>query len=164
MIGKLVEALEAAGTESGDGLRKPGILIADDMGLILALLKLELEPRGFAVWLAADGDQAVDLYRRHGQEIDLALLDVNMPGMDGPQTLAVLQTLNPDVLACFMTGNPGAYTEDDLLERGAACVLKKPFPLGETAHFLQLLIDSSIRRTASIPATLDCDWPIPQTK
>ena len=51
--------------------RNPGILIADDKGLILTLLKLELEPRGFTVWLAVDGDDALDLYRRNHAEIDL---------------------------------------------------------------------------------------------
>ena len=45
--------------------RKPGILIADDMALILTLLKFELESRGFNVWLAMDGDDALDLYRKH---------------------------------------------------------------------------------------------------
>src|SRR5262249_58605364 len=49
--------------------RNPGILIADDMGLILTLLKFELEACGFTVWLAVDGDDAVDLYRRNHEEM-----------------------------------------------------------------------------------------------
>ena len=123
--------------------RSPGILIADDKGLILALLKLELEPRGFTVWLAVDGDDALDLYRRNRADIDLVLLDVQLPGMDGPHTLAALQQLDPDVLACFMTGNSGAYTADDLLECGAARVFSKPFLVAEMAHFLQELAESA---------------------
>lgn len=128
MIGKArpQEVLDAADGGPSNS-RNPGILLADDMALILTLLKFELESRGFAVWLAVDGDDALDLYRRHGTKIDLVLLDVQMPGLDGPHTLEALQRINPDVVACFMTGNAGRYSEEDLLERGAACIFNKPF-------------------------------------
>jgi CheY-like chemotaxis protein len=119
--------------------RKPGILIADDMALILTLLKFELEPRGLAVWLAVDGDDALDLYRRHRNDIDLVLLDVRMPGLDGPQTMAALQRLNPDVVVCFMSGDFGTYTKEELLDRGAAWIFSKPFRPVEVADLLQLV-------------------------
>ena len=57
------------------------------------------------MWLAVDGDDALDLYQRHRAEIDLVLLDVQMPGLDGPRTLDALREFDPDVLACFMTGS-----------------------------------------------------------
>jgi CheY-like chemotaxis protein len=117
--------------------RNPGILIADDMAFILTLLKFELESRGFKVWVAMDGDDALDLYRKHREEIDVVLLDVLMPGLDGPHTLEALQGLNPDVVACFMTGNAGVYTEDELLDRGAAWIFSKPFRTAEVADLLQ---------------------------
>jgi CheY-like chemotaxis protein len=117
--------------------RKPGILIADDMALILTLLKFELESRGFAVWLAVDGDDALDLYRRHRDEIDLVLLDVQMPGLDGPHTLEALQHFNPEVVACFMSGYFGIYSEEELLDRGAARLFRKPFRPADVADFLQ---------------------------
>jgi CheY-like chemotaxis protein len=120
--------------------RNPGILVVDDMGLILTLLKFELEPRGFTVWLAVDGDDALDLYRRNRAEIDLVLLDVQMPGLDGPHTLAILQKFDPDVLACFMTADSGTYTEEELLERGAARVFKKPFRSDDVAECLQKIV------------------------
>jgi CheY-like chemotaxis protein len=47
------------------------------------------------VWLAAGGQEALDLYQRHREAIDVVLLDVRMPGLDGPQTLAALRALNP---------------------------------------------------------------------
>jgi CheY-like chemotaxis protein len=120
--------------------RRPGILVADDMALILTLLKFELESRGLAVWLAVDGDDAVDLYRRHRDDIDLVLLDVHMPGLDGPHTLEALQRLDPAVVACFMSGNLGTHTEEELLDRGAARVFSKPFCTAEVADSLQELL------------------------
>lgn len=99
-----------------------------------ALLKLALERRGFAVW------EALELYRRNRDEIDVVLLDVQMPGPDGPQTLAALQQLNPDVLACFMTGDAGTYTESDLLARGALHVFNKPFSASGLAMSVHALL------------------------
>jgi CheY-like chemotaxis protein len=123
--------------------RNPGILVADDMASTLTLLKFELESRGFNVWLAVDGDDALDLYRRHRDEIDLVLLDVQMPGLDGPQTLEALQRLNPDVVGCFMSGNHGTYTEEDLRDRGAAWIFGTPFRPAEVADQLQRVVRPS---------------------
>jgi CheY-like chemotaxis protein len=120
--------------------RKPGILIADDMALILTMLKFELEFRGFNVWLAVDGDDALDLYRMHRDEIDLVLLDVQMPGLDGPHTLEALRLLNPDVVACFMSGGSSLLTEEDLLGRKPAWIFGKPFRPGEVANLLQRIL------------------------
>lgn len=125
---------------SASTARAPGILIADDMGLIMTLLKLELEPRGFTVWLAVDGDDAIDVYRLRSTDIDVVLLDVDMPGLDGPQTLSALERIDPDVLACFMTENCGTYAEEDLIARGAVCVFKKPFHVAELAQVVQDLV------------------------
>jgi CheY-like chemotaxis protein len=107
------------------------------MALILTLLKFELESRGFKVWLAVDGDDALDLYHRHCDEIEFVLLDVQMPGLDGPNTFDALQRLNPDVVACFMLGDDGIYTDRELLDRGAALVFSKPIRPAEVADQLQ---------------------------
>ena len=133
---------------SGAIARNPGILIADDMALILTLLKFELESRGFNAWLAVDGDDALDLYRRYCDEIDLVLLDVQMPGLDGPHTLEVLRRLNPHVVACFMSGNVSIYTEKELLDRGAAWVFSKPFRPAVVADVLQR-VASDVKSTQS---------------
>jgi DNA-binding response OmpR family regulator len=145
-------------------MRNPGILIADDMGLILALLRLELEPRGFNVWLAMDGESAINLYRLHRQEIDLVLLDVLMPGLNGPDTLAVLQRLNPKILACFMSRKSSTYPENDLLDCGAAWVFTKPLHLGEVADFLQLLVNAPNAEISFDPTTFVCDRHAPKEK
>jgi DNA-binding response OmpR family regulator len=156
MINEIKKSELATDTEKSSpiGSRKPGILIADDKGLILTMLKLELEPRGFNVWLAVDGDDAIALYRRNCEEIDLVLIDVQMPGLDGPQTLVALQRFDPNVLVCFMTGNPGRYTKEDLLDLGAAHVFNKPFRPNELTQFLQNVLDC----TDSVTDTTQFPW------
>jgi len=144
---------EVKGIERPNGLaatsRRPGILIVDDLGLILSLLKLELEPRGFGVWLGMDGEDAIELYRKHGPQIDVVLLDVRMLGLDGLQTLAALQEMDPEVLACFMTGDSSTYTEAELLARGAAQVFVKPFYPSDIADSLQALLDLALEVSGS---------------
>jgi CheY-like chemotaxis protein len=137
--------------------RSPGILIVDDTAFILTLLKFEMESRGFNVWIAVDGDDAVDLYRRHREQIDVVVLDVQMPGLDGPQTLEAIQRLNPDVVACFMSGNVGPYTPEQLHARGAVMIFAKPFHTAVVADLLQKVAGAD-----STPFV--CDWQVPRSR
>jgi CheY-like chemotaxis protein len=123
--------------------RRPGILVIDDDSRVRTLLKDALWQDGFIVWVANNGLQALALYRELRAHIDLVLLDVHMPGMDGPQTLAALRGLNSEVCCCFMNGDSGHYTENDLVEQGAICVLQKPFSLHEVTRFLWELVSVS---------------------
>jgi CheY-like chemotaxis protein len=140
-------------TSCEGGARSPGILIADDMALILTLLKFEFESRGFNAWLAVDGDDALDLFRRHRDDIDLVLLDIQMPGLDGPHTLEAMQQLDPGVVACFMSGDAGTYTEEELRRRGAAVVFRKPFRPAEVADCLQRVASAPDRARAAPSAS-----------
>jgi DNA-binding response OmpR family regulator len=124
----------------GTAARKPGVLIADHLALVLTLLKFELEARGYNAWLAVDGDDALDLYRRHWAEIDLVLLNVGLPGPDGPHVLDALRRLDPGVVVCFLAANPGLYTEEQLRGRGAAWVFGKPFAPSAVVDVVERLL------------------------
>src|SRR4051812_24357350 len=117
---------ESPGTSRGPP-RKRGILVVDDEEGVRGVLDEAMRRRGFAVWLAAQGQEALDLYRQHGQAIDVVLLDVRMPGLDGPHTLAALQEINPRIRCCFMSGDLGSYAEWQLYNLGAAALIRKPF-------------------------------------
>jgi CheY-like chemotaxis protein len=119
--------------------RRPGVLIVDDQPGVRAVLQVGLEQQGFCTWVAADGFLALRLYRQHRAVMDVVLLDVCMPGLDGPQTLAGLREVNPQVRCCFMSGDLGRHTEGGLRDLGAAAVLLKPFCLGEVARVLRQL-------------------------
>jgi CheY-like chemotaxis protein len=120
--------------------RRYGILIVDDEEGVRGLLTLWLPQQGFAVWQVAGGQAALDLYRSHGRAIDAVLMDVSMPGMDGPQALAALRAMNPRVRCCFMSGDLGGHTERSLCDLGAAGVLRKPFRLAEVTRVLRELV------------------------
>ncbi len=129
---------------------QPEILIVEDEGGVSDVLGLALRHHGLAVRPARNGQEAVDIYRRYRQRIALVLMDVLMPGLDGPATLALLRRIDPRVPCCFMSGSTGPYSAEDLLALGAAGVLQKPFAsLAQTAQSLWAVIQS--RRSASKP-------------
>jgi len=123
--------------ETPDGTpRKCGILVVDDDAAVRGVLSAGMCQQGFAVWVAAGGHEALDVYRRHHETIDVGLMDVHITGLDGPQTLAGLQEQNPQVRCCFISGDLGSYTAERLEDLGAVAVLRKPFQLAEVAGVL----------------------------
>jgi anti-anti-sigma factor len=140
------EALEAAGliamldgVLSAPARRRPdhGILVADDDELVRHLLHGALRRYGFRVVLAATGRDAAERLRQDPCGIALVLLDVNMPGLSGPATLALLRAISPGLTCCFMTGDQRPYAVETLLAFGAARVLAKPFSVSDVLHILR---------------------------
>jgi CheY-like chemotaxis protein len=107
--------------------------------MVRVMVQLGLEHNGFDVWLASNGQEAIRRYRTHRDCIDVVLLDIRMPGLDGPATMRALRLLNRNVLVCFMSGDMGGYDPEELRRSGAAHVIAKPFHLNELAHVLRLL-------------------------
>jgi CheY-like chemotaxis protein len=132
--------IEAAGSTVQQLHERPVVLVVDDDHLVRIMVQLGLERNGFDVLAAANGHEAIDLYRKHQEHIVVVLLDVRMPGLDGPATLDVLRYINPEVLVCFMSGHTGDYEPEELLRRGAARVIAKPFRPDHLADLLRVLV------------------------
>jgi CheY-like chemotaxis protein len=130
--------------------RPYGLLVVDDKEFVRDVLDRAMKQQGFAVWLAAGGQEAIGLYRQNREAIDLVLLDVRMPGLNGPQTLAALQEMNAQVRCCFMSGDLGSYAEWQLCNLGAARVIHKPFRLAEMAEMLWELARSAALSPSSL--------------
>ena len=105
------------------------VLVADDETPVRDMLAVALGAFGFKIKIAANGAAALELYRT--SDIDVVLLDVQMPVMDGAQTLQALREFNPAVACIFMSGGTGKYDAETLLEMGAVDLGSKPFNLGK---------------------------------
>jgi DNA-binding NtrC family response regulator len=131
--------------EPGTSAARPradhSVLVVDDDDGVRSLLAAGLPREGFDVLLAATGRQAANLYRSCGSAIDVVLMDVRMPGADGPGTLAVLRQQDAQVLCCFMSGDLGGHTEDELRRLGTGELLRKPFTLADAGRILRAEID-----------------------
>ncbi len=133
-------AQDAPGGPAGPPPRgRPGVLVVDDDHLVRIMVQLGLERNGFEVWMAATGAEAIQEYQARPERIGVVLLDVQMPGLDGPATLEALRKINPEVRVCFMSGGMGKYDPEGLRQRGAMYVLAKPFQMSELANVLWLL-------------------------
>ena len=133
----------------------PGVLVVEDHADLRQLLGVALPQFGLPVWLAGGGREAVRLYREHRPEIGVVLLDVRMPDLDGPETLAALRELDPAVRVVFMTGFSGPYSLEELLALGAR-VVEKPFlGLEELARTLREVAQA---QTPSPSGELRSQW------
>jgi DNA-binding response OmpR family regulator len=137
--------MEADMAESGAPL---GALVIDDDPMLLHLLRAVLGHEGFTIWTADSGAAGLALYGRHRGQIDVVLIDVRMPGQDGPQTLAELRQLDAAVPCCFMSGFSGEYSEEDLARLGATAFFSKPFQINELAGRLRQIAQKPARRSA----------------
>ena len=125
--------------------RRFGVLVVDDEKTIRHLLWIGLHYHGLGVYLAASGTEALEKYAQHSSAIQVALLDIQMPGMSGPETLADLRILSPQVRCCFMSGYATHYTPEQLHEMGVSSFVRKPFRLATVAQMLLELAAKSMK-------------------
>jgi CheY-like chemotaxis protein len=131
--------------------REVGVLIADDDPVVRDAIRRGLVGRGFAVWVCADGREAVNAYRTNAAQIDVVLLDVHMPILDGPAASTELRAIDPAIRICFMTGDAGDQARHRLMEHAAAFVFCKPFTsIGDVANTLAGIACSESNATEGI--------------
>jgi DNA-binding NtrC family response regulator len=106
-----------------------GILVVDDDELVRSLLGTFFRQQGFFAWLASDGEEAVEIYENYHDEIAFVVMKVDMPGMDGPQTLLKLKEFEPDLVCYFISGDWAPDTAAEVMEMGAVGLVTKSFLL-----------------------------------
>lgn len=116
------------------------ILIADDEPDIRDVLSILLESNGYEVLQAENGRKAVELLKSN-TEVDLVILDVMMPELDGIEALKEIREFSK-VPALFLTAKSGESDKADAYYNGADDYLPKPFSQGE----LLMKVTSLVRR------------------
>ncbi|QEM67543.1 response regulator [Geobacter sp. FeAm09] len=109
------------------------ILIVDDDEMIRDVSAAMLEELGFATLAAADGPEALRIFRDRGDGIALVLLDMSMPVMDGIAVFRELRRIRPDVRVILASGYGEQEVEASLGEMGVDGFVQKPFNLEELA-------------------------------
>jgi signal transduction histidine kinase len=118
--------MQEGSTDSRTAPRVPTVLIVDDNAQNRALARMTLEDEGYGVLLAENGPTALELFVRHAP--DCVLLDVRMPGMDGPAVCERLRAMpeGTEVPVVFLTAARDVATFDRALRSGATDFLTKP--------------------------------------
>jgi len=103
------------------------ILLVDDEDGVRTVGRQSLERAGYTVLTADDGRRAIELYRMHANDIQLVVLDLVMPEMDGVETFGELRRIRKDAAVLLSSG----YTELEAMERfkdaGLRGFLQKPY-------------------------------------
>ncbi|WP_286817145.1 sigma-54-dependent transcriptional regulator [Desulfobacter sp. UBA2225] len=100
------------------------ILIVDDEKDFVEMFSLRLTRQGEKVSIAYSGQEALDLLKKTA--IDVVILDIRMPGMDGIETLKKIKAAHPLVEVIMLTGHGSTETAVEGLKEGAFDYLMKP--------------------------------------
>jgi PAS domain S-box-containing protein len=103
------------------------ILLVDDEEIILNVGKEILETLGYTVMTASGGREAIDVYRERKEEIDLVILDMIMPDLEGGKTFDALKVVDADVSVILSSGYSLNSEAESIMQRGCAAFMQKPF-------------------------------------
>lgn len=131
---------------STDDRERATVLVVEDDPILLSTLSFNLTREGYRVLTAVDGERGLATARREGSRLDLLLLDVMLPGMNGFQVLRALRA-DSDVPVLMLSARGEEQDKIDGLELGADDYVVKPFALRE----LLARVRAGVRRRA-VPA------------
>ena len=102
------------------------LLIVDDSLMMRKAVERSVAEKNFTiVGMAADGEEALRIFKETLP--DLVTLDISMPKMDGATCLAEMLKIKKDAKILMITSQTDKHTSQDVLDKGAAGVLGKPF-------------------------------------
>ena len=107
------------------------ILLIDDEEMVLDVGSQLLSRLGYSVLTATSGAEAIDLYEVHKDHVQLIILDLCMPDMDGKQTYLYLKGLNPCIKVLLTTGLSMDGPAKEMLANGCHGFIQKPYRMSE---------------------------------
>ncbi len=137
-------AATRAGTET--------ILVIDDEEVVREMVCEIIKAQGYRVLSAASGEEGLEIFKQQPGGVDLVLLDMFMPGLDGEQTFTALRALDDKVRVLLSSG----YARDEVCarmqERGALGLIQKPYKYDALLDALRDCIDTGRHPAGSGPA------------
>jgi CheY-like chemotaxis protein len=116
------------------------ILVVDDEASILEIAQATLTHFGYRVLPATNGAEAVEIYRKHHDEIAAVITDMAMPVMDGPATIIALQLINPDVKIIASSGFSSKMTTPGKSGAAFKHFIHKPYTSAKLLQELQAVL------------------------
>jgi two-component system, cell cycle sensor histidine kinase and response regulator CckA len=120
---------------------KGTVLLVDDEEMVLDVGKELLNHLGYEVLLAENGQEALELYKKNQDEIDLVLLDMVMPVMGGGEAFDRMKEINTNVKVLLSSGYSLEGEAKEILKRGCDAFIQKPFKMEQLSQKLRGILD-----------------------
>lgn len=118
------------------------ILLVDDEQIIIDVARDMLEILGYKVLVAQHGLEAIDIYSRQKDEIDLVIQDMVMPGMNGADIFRAFKEINPKVKVILASGYMMNKQISAVMEQGCRAFMPKPFRLEDLSAKVREVLDA----------------------
>ena len=122
---------------------KENILLVDDENLIIEVGKHMLEKLGYVVFTSENGEEAIQIYQENKEKIDLVILDMIMPGMNGEKVFDRLKEINPKIKVLLSSGYSVNGQATHILEKGCKGFIQKPFDLHTLSQKMREVLDKA---------------------
>ncbi len=116
------------------------ILLAEDDDIVRGATVAILEYRGYRVITAENGEEAVRLFKE--SHIDMLLLDVIMPGMNGVEAYRIIKEIAPDIRVLFTSGYTAEVLDRELIQEKDVRLLHKPIPPDTLLKVVREVLDA----------------------
>ena len=136
---KVIEEKKVLSDELVKG--KGTVLLVDDEKMFLEVGEELLTHLGYEVLLAENGREALELYKKNQDKIDLVLLDMVMPVMGGGETFDRMKEINTNVKVLLSSGYSIEGEAKEILERGCDAFIQKPFKMEQLSQKLREILD-----------------------
>jgi len=122
-----------------------GILVVEDNKTNQLIAKSLLEPVGFQVWLGNDGQEGIDLFKAHRSAIDLILMDLHMPVLNGYEAAEQIRELSVDVPIVAMTADVIEGVKEKCETYGIHDYISKPFDPEQFVEIISKMVSAEAR-------------------
>jgi len=117
------------------------VLLVDDEDMIIDVGREIIEKLGYTVLIATGGKEAVDIYKKNADKIDIVVLDMIMPGMSGGEAYDSLKEINPHIKVLLSSGYSINGQAAEILERGCDGFIQKPISIMDLSIRLREILD-----------------------
>jgi len=117
------------------------ILLVDDEDMVIDATSEMLETLGYSVNVAGSGEEAILFFRKNNDKIDLVILDIVMPVMNGGEAYSILKKINPQIKVLLSSGYSINESATKMLDSGCQGFIQKPFNIIQLSQKVREILD-----------------------
>lgn len=118
------------------------ILVIEDEEMLLDIMRSVLAPKGYSVFTARDGEEGIAFYSDHAQEIDLVIVDLGLPKVNGERVIEKIRAMSPAAKIVVSSGFVDNETRESVVKAGVGFFIQKPYSVKDVLMTVRAAIDA----------------------